>query len=224
VSAPRRRTDQCAYCPEPAVDVDHVPFKKLFPKPRPSDLITVPSCLACNRTPSVDEEYVLSVVISHQAAVTPVARELRDQFFRKERTPRRRRMSQTMMSAANLVDVLTPAGIYIGQMPAFNVDRSRFDPVIEKIARGLYWHEFDERLPADYVAKTRIYSGTEAITQPPLVDLVRHGRGRAIGNGAFDYRIHHAPPPWDKTACVMLFLGALVVTCALGSGVLEPIA
>jgi hypothetical protein len=36
---------------------DHIPPKSLFPKPRPSDLITAPCCFLCNNRNSRSDEY-----------------------------------------------------------------------------------------------------------------------------------------------------------------------
>src|SRR5258708_2493605 len=49
---------ECAYCGEwRELTRDHVPSRSLFSKPRPSDLITVPSCFSCNNGVSKDDEY-----------------------------------------------------------------------------------------------------------------------------------------------------------------------
>ena len=40
----------CIYCGKnEANERDHIPPKSFFPEPRPSNLITVPSCSVCNR-------------------------------------------------------------------------------------------------------------------------------------------------------------------------------
>ncbi len=49
----------CVYCQEVVGSTDdHVPPALLFPKPRPSDLITVPACPQCNAGFEKDEEYI----------------------------------------------------------------------------------------------------------------------------------------------------------------------
>src|ERR1700730_16699359 len=54
---------ECAYCGEwREITRDHVPSRSLFSKPRPSDLITVPSCYPCNNGVSRDDEYFNFVV------------------------------------------------------------------------------------------------------------------------------------------------------------------
>src|SRR5438552_1268299 len=77
----KKRHGECCYCGAPASTVDHVPTRKLFPEPRPSDLITVPSCHPCNNRLSAQEVYVVHVLLSHREADTPVAWDLRNQLF-----------------------------------------------------------------------------------------------------------------------------------------------
>src|SRR4051812_40316879 len=48
----------CYLCQKrPATTKDHVPPKSLFPKPRPSNLMTLPCCFPCNNRFSKHEEY-----------------------------------------------------------------------------------------------------------------------------------------------------------------------
>ena len=50
------KQEHCANCDRPANTRDHVPPEKLFTPPRPSNLITVPSCGSCNHGASDDDE------------------------------------------------------------------------------------------------------------------------------------------------------------------------
>ena len=57
----------CVYCGLEEPDIrdrtrDHIPPRNLFPEPRLSDLITVPSCRSCNETASMDDEFFLIMV------------------------------------------------------------------------------------------------------------------------------------------------------------------
>src|SRR5438132_859881 len=90
---------ECCYCGRPATTRDHVPTRKLFPQPRPSDLITVPACSVCNNSSSKDEEYLVHVILSHVEADSSAARALRKQLFSKSLNARRIRMAQRMLAA-----------------------------------------------------------------------------------------------------------------------------
>ena len=54
--------DTCTYCGGVAGSRDHIPPKNLFPKPRTNDLISVPSCVGCNKAFSKDDEYLRFVL------------------------------------------------------------------------------------------------------------------------------------------------------------------
>jgi hypothetical protein len=58
----RHDKGECYLCGTPATTQDHIPPKCMFPKPRPTDLITVPSCCACNDKTKLDDEYFRLVV------------------------------------------------------------------------------------------------------------------------------------------------------------------
>ena len=51
-------TTCCTYCDSKAETRDHVPAKLLINRPFPKNLRTVPSCLRCNNSWSLDEEYL----------------------------------------------------------------------------------------------------------------------------------------------------------------------
>jgi 5-methylcytosine-specific restriction endonuclease McrA len=72
----KRDRSLCIYCGAAEdLTVDHVPPKNLFPKPRPSDLITVPACRTCNKSYERDDDYFrLAMTVLGEA--NPVAGQL----------------------------------------------------------------------------------------------------------------------------------------------------
>ena len=64
----------CIYCQSREADSrDHVPPKGIFPKPRPSDLVSVPACQECNGGfAQLDEEFAfwLSNYVGPRSAIT----------------------------------------------------------------------------------------------------------------------------------------------------------
>jgi len=63
--AAKNARDECIYCgARDNLTDDHVPPKALFPEPRPSDLITVPACLQCNKSYEKDDEYFRIAVLA----------------------------------------------------------------------------------------------------------------------------------------------------------------
>src|SRR5208283_2514674 len=58
-----QKIGECLYCGRVRpLTRDDVPPKNLFPKPRPSNLITVPSCQKCNQSFMLDDEYFRLVI------------------------------------------------------------------------------------------------------------------------------------------------------------------
>ncbi len=54
----------CIYCGEPATTKDHVIPRSYFPKPTPSNLMTVPACKQCNKSKQHDEDYLRTILTS----------------------------------------------------------------------------------------------------------------------------------------------------------------
>lgn len=131
----------CTYCRlRPAETDDHVPPKCLFPQPRPSNLITVPSCGICNQGASADEEYFLASMMFTEAGSSPAGRALWQQKLRRMYA---KNLGLRYRIAASLtqVNLVTPAGLFLGRRLAQNPDFARLEKVVVKIVRGLYYME-----------------------------------------------------------------------------------
>jgi hypothetical protein len=202
-----RPTEQaCAYCGATATTRDHVPTRKLFPEPRPSNLITVPSCARCNNLLSADEEYFVRVLLSVREADSPAAHEARRQHFAKLRTPRRRRMSEYMLSTARPVALRTPAGIFLGTGYTFELDSHRFTRVVDKIMRGLWYVAFGERADDAPLATVQLNPEPDAL----LTGVVQNGARARVGD-VFAFSIARWAGPPTAGVCVMQFYGGTVV-------------
>lgn len=208
-------SDQCCYCGAPSTTRDHVPTRKLFPEPRPSDLITVPSCDPCNNRLSPEEEYFIHVLISCREADTPVARTLREQLFAKDLTKRRIRMAHRMLGSMGRAPMHSPAGLYLGHAPTFTIDRDQFDRVADKITRGLYFHAFAQRVPSEHTSEVIFSPQPEVFENPDIKAVVAEGFGGSVGGQAFAYRIARAPEPPGIAICIMLFFGTIPVISSL---------
>ena len=138
----------CTYCGEAAlVTRDHIPPVSLFPKPRPSNLVTVPSCRKCNSGASMDDEYFrLNLSIRHSAK-RPLSKSVADAALRGLGRDQHARFRKTFFQGVREVDIKTLDGIYIGRSGAYDVDLARLDKVVMRIVRGLYFHHYDNPLP-----------------------------------------------------------------------------
>ena len=136
----------CVYCVKrPGLTRDHVPPKSFFPKPRPSDLITVPACRSCNREAGKDEELFLAAFMFGEAGVSLAGKKLWDEKLHRmydKNRGLRRRIAKSMHS----VDIFTPGGVFLGRGLGVRLEEERINRVVTKIIRGLYYHEYQEAL------------------------------------------------------------------------------
>jgi len=143
----RRRKEPpipCFNCGAHSQTRDHIPPRGVFPTPRPKTLITVPACHACNSESKLDDEYFRWFVASVGDQT-----EASDALIQERIIPRFRErpaLLKTIMEKSKVVDVFSKGGIWLERRPAFEFDRPRIQRVVAKIVRGLYLHEFGERL------------------------------------------------------------------------------
>ena len=138
---PSRRT--CYMCDAPAVSDEHAPPKCFFPESSDvgldlrTNLITVPSCIDHNSSRSKDDEYSMMLVVTHYET-NAVARE---QFGSK--CIRALKHSRGLTSQV----FREPREISLRgeQSLAVDVDRARFDRVMEHTCRALFFHEFGRK-------------------------------------------------------------------------------
>lgn len=116
---------KCIYCrSRKANSRDHVPPKNLFPIPRPANLITVPSCVECNRFFKKDEDYFLALSTFTDAGISTEGKKLWQQklhrMYVKDVGLRR-----IIANSFATVELITPAGVYIGRRGAIKPNWDR---------------------------------------------------------------------------------------------------
>lgn len=144
----QRHPRVCAYCgcddPE---TVDHVPPKGIFPPPLPSDLLTVPCCYRCHSDTSEDDEHFRNVLlISADLEHDPRASRSRERILRSRARPEQNTYWQEFVDSVEDVDVFSGGGIWIGRQPGIPIS-SPVRRVVERMARGLYFHEYGTPFP-----------------------------------------------------------------------------
>jgi len=186
----------CVQCgTRPAESMDHIPPKNLFARPRPNNLITVPSCNRCNQGSSDDDEYFrFCCSIRHDTAEHPNAAKVWPTALRGLVKPQKRRMHAAFRKGMKELSVSTPAGIYLGQATSYSVDLGRLNRVICRVIRGLFFHHTDRILDGDYRAISYAIEGIDgssaenvaalrSVIQPLLLkDPI------VIGQNVFSYR------------------------------------
>ena len=141
----------CYMCDEAATSVEHVPPKCLFPEQKDlpegedlrKELITVPSCAIHNTHTSNDDEYLLHClsfsVAGNNVANTQVATKIQRSANRRPSL-----LNKLNSNVQRLLIQNTSTGEWFpGQ--TLNVDYTRIRSCIDKIARGLYFHQFGEK-------------------------------------------------------------------------------
>lgn len=140
---------QCYMCGEPSTSNEHVPPLVIFPESKDlpkgldfrKNLITVPSCDDHNTAKSDDDEYLHWVIVSNIDAGPDAHR----QWSSKVRRSYRRRPSKLRMFG-KVIPVR-----YRGEETAlYFVNKTRLDRQFNRIAHGLYYHEFQERWPHSF--------------------------------------------------------------------------
>ena len=106
----REAIESCIYCGQEANTRDHVPPKCLFAKPRPP-MITVPACLACNK--SYEKDDVLLAIATWGEAYIEHPQAMR--VWQESLGPLLRRSPRfSAMLASNIMPgtTRTPTGLY----------------------------------------------------------------------------------------------------------------
>lgn len=212
-----KRKQPCVYCGKsPSGSVDHIPPKSLFAKPRPSTLVTVPSCKDCNEGASTDDEYLRlmltmrDIVDDHPDAVANLPSVLRS--LTKDG---KRRMREALFARIREVELHTPAGIYVGNGAVYDVDLDRFDNVVARSIKGLFYHQYGRRLPATYDAVAWAEDGLRSIPQKTRRTLEHFAavlyaqEPQTIGDGVFTYWFKATDEDTNMTAWIVAFYEAV---------------
>ena len=138
----------CAYCGQRATTRDHVPPKILFAKPLPSDMLTVPSGVECNRKYQLHDEYIgNAILMRREIQDEPSVGDTVDKMMRALGRDSAAGLSHRLLDTVQRVDVNTAAGIFLGSGMAFVVDSGRLAFFVRRIIRGLFFTEYGYRVP-----------------------------------------------------------------------------
>jgi hypothetical protein len=191
-------SDTCVICGKnPATTRDHIPPKGIFPKPRLSDLITVPACRPCNKSTS-DLDEVFKVFMGIAGGHGPEG----ERMF-KEQTAHtlqhNLRLKREISNTLRNVWVKTSGGIILGKKPAVLLNSKAHDQIIEKTIRGLHFHHTGNILgdQAD-ISINWHYSLTEKMYKMSI-----NWMSGVVGKGQFIYKFFTHPK--EPLASVWIF-------------------
>jgi hypothetical protein len=138
-------TNRCYKCGkqlnENEVTEDHLPPKCFFTKENSNKALKVSACEECNLGRSKDDEYFRNWLITGAAGLNSEARKV---YQNKVKRSWERRPSIKIRQRERLfkADVVTPSGLYLGQVTYANIEEHRALPVLDSIAKGILWHHF----------------------------------------------------------------------------------
>lgn len=175
--------EKCIYCGnKKAIEKDHIPPKSFFSRPRPSNLITVPSCSNCNREFGKKDEIVRNLLTSfdtteiHPAVINQLAEKRNRSLSRNGGIHSLKFLLENMEQ----IDRYSDAGTYMGKFPAYNLDSSIVGQFLERITRGLLFHNNNIGY-GDYSFEWKM-APTEK-TYESMSDELK----RFLGSGTYEY-------------------------------------
>jgi hypothetical protein len=107
--------------------------------------------------------------------------------------PQARGFLNSVFRSLTSVELRTPAGIYLGKAPGFNVNLARLNRVVRRIVTGLFYRERDTRLPDGYVAFAYAEDGLRELDKAKRDQLrtwcarAQARPGWSIGGSVFSY-------------------------------------
>jgi hypothetical protein len=186
--------DICIFCGQIADTREHVPAKQFFKGTPDKPLITVPSCHKCNAGFQKDEEFFRQFYVSMLMERSTEAKKLMDGEVSRsiQRTPA---LGLQMFSQMKLVDAYTKSGLYKGKMTMYSIsdnDKLRINRVVNKIIKGLFFHEFGHILPEDWIIKI-IWITPKVEKELNLAEMAKTPKWNVIKEDTFAYWINHVP-------------------------------
>jgi hypothetical protein len=187
----------CIYCGRnEANERDHIPPQSFFPKPRPSNLITVPSCSECNREFGKIDEIVRNLLTSIDTTeIHPaVVKQLADKRNRSLGRDGGIHSFNYFLENISLMDRYSEEGIYLGKHPAFELNTIVMDNFMERIGRGLLFH-YCEIGFGDYEFNWKLSPPTNTFNSIPedLKRFILSGRMETFGDKVFSCAAYTYP-------------------------------
>lgn len=136
----------CVICGKRAATTrDHVPPEGIFPKPLPSNLITVPACARCNNGTSTHDENFKVLLSLYCGQFNPEVSRL----INTHALPtlgHNQKLNRTLITRMCPTYRSSSSGIIYERGWSVDWDETSTKIVIERTVRGLYFHHFNEIL------------------------------------------------------------------------------
>ena len=219
MSKRKPRTGFCIYCcQEGILSRDHIPPKTLFASPRPSNLITVPCCEPCNVRASLDDEYFRLVFTTqintfpHQDACSNW-----ESVKRSFDIPKKDAFKKSFLDSLHKMYLFSQKGEFIAETGKFNIDTHRVKRVIERIVKGLFYHENKIRLTDNYevliltpIDMNNLPGETINFLKADIFPLFQSVHPIILGREVFIYKVVYNEIDDNQSVWLLLFYRAVV--------------
>ena len=147
----KQKLGLCVYCGRQGVVTEnHIPPKALFQKAAHASLLRIPSCVTCNTGASKDDEYLRTMIaLSAKGERNASFDTLVEKTVRSLVRPEAAHFRESIMRGLSETFIPSPAGVLVPAVLG-DVDLSRFDKVIARIIKGIFFDERGRRLHSDY--------------------------------------------------------------------------
>ena len=161
----------CYACDAMATEDEHLPPRCIFPRgdEHRKALIKVPSCSKHNSQKSTNDE-----LLRHVLVMAPQTNELAFQVIKEAALPALERRPHLLHT---FFPKLTPVKIDGRETRSFRIDLKRFYLSVRMLVRGLYFHEYGEKLhtqlPVAWGALT-----TPSLRSMPFYPIIQRGQSQ----------------------------------------------
>lgn len=182
---------------------EHFVPKGLWDGPRPKGTITLPAHESCNGEFASDNDYFRDVMAADQRTWNnPMAQQLRQGKLKRKMEKQFGAVAKTFRNL-RMIDVHSPAGLYLGRAPAFEVDCVRINRVLCNIAKGVFYVIKDRPVPNDFSVDIL---PREMLINPEIRHLIdMMGPINSFGDHVFQCRCLSNTESESDFACIMRF-------------------
>lgn len=212
----------CVYCQvNEGATADHVPPKGIFGEPRPSNLITVPACVACNQGFGLDDDEFLNLCLEWRASETPGGSAIVPKRVKDMQRPQAQKKWQPFFKKLIPLELRSESGLHVGNTFAMRLDKGRILNTVSRTVRGLFYHVTKRPLPLGVPVTSLLFKDiVEQYRDQPealaFVNLRPTLPGQDIGSGTFDYRYILNTSDPDSSIWFLGFYTQFAFVCMTG--------
>lgn len=201
----KKNNTLCVYCGKTAKNEDHIPSRNLYKGVaknfRP---IKVPSCIACNNSLSKNEEFFRDLIVASRYNYSITATQLFDSVVSRSirRNPGLALRMFKQMFPANLK---TLGGIYLGKRTGIKMTKEthkRVFNVLDKYIRGLFWYQFKEIVPNDWIIK---HFWVTLKLEKKILSSLKNFKWNVLNRDIFYYGCDWVPNTYQSIWCLVFF-------------------